>query len=252
MKTQIIRVVYVKDYSSHPSGIAIMSALVEALGIEIIHSEPYGNMHKLTLHDNIDIDTIRHVLHKAFPHALSIFREKSEPAEDARIVRVSYVKGASITPTAQNIMLVLVNDLGDEDAAALLTVDDEGVTLKLSGNCTISDVRDILNKEFHHGLKIAKANGEPDATETLDEAYDIFREAAAIMKAKNADYGDSWRLMRLSSITDQILVKIHRVKTIEMSPDAPKVSEGVESEYRDILNYCVFAILKCREEKREG
>ncbi|NIA11152.1 MAG: DUF1599 domain-containing protein [Nitrospiraceae bacterium] len=68
------------------------------------------------------------------------------------------------------------------------------------------------------------------------------------MRAKNADYGDSWRLMRLSSITDQILVKINRVRTIEGSGEAPKVSEGVESEYRDILNYCIFAIIKLREQ----
>ncbi len=67
------------------------------------------------------------------------------------------------------------------------------------------------------------------------------------MAAKNADYGDSWRLMRLPSITDQILVKVHRIRTIEESEDAPKISEGIESEYRDILNYCVFAMLKLQE-----
>ena len=91
----------------------------------------------------------------------------------------------------------------------------------------------------------SNATTEPD---TLGEAYDILREAALLMRAKNADYGDSWRLMRLSSITDQILVKINRVRTIEGSGEAPKVSEGVESEYRDILNYCIFAIIKLREQ----
>ncbi len=69
------------------------------------------------------------------------------------------------------------------------------------------------------------------------------------MVAKNADYGDSWREMRLTSITDQILVKTIRIRTLEESGDAPKVSEGIESEYRDILNYCVFALIQMQEGK---
>ncbi len=77
------------------------------------------------------------------------------------------------------------------------------------------------------------------------EQYDaILKDVRELMIAKNADYGDSWRLMRLTSITDQILVKVQRIRTLEESGDAPKVSEGIESEYRDILNYCVFALIK--------
>ena len=84
--------------------------------------------------------------------------------------------------------------------------------------------------------------------DTISEAKAIMGAAAQLMEAKNADYGDSWRLMRLTSITDQILVKIQRVRTLEESDDAPMVSEGVESEYRDILNYCVFALIKLRDD----
>ena len=71
------------------------------------------------------------------------------------------------------------------------------------------------------------------------------------MIAKNVDYGDSWREMRLSSITDQIIVKAYRIRRLEESNEPPKVSEGIESEYRDILNYCVFALIKLREAKTE-
>ena len=78
-----------------------------------------------------------------------------------QIIRCIYNNGASITPTAQNIVLVLLNDLGDGDAVVPIKADEDGVTLKLSGDYTISDVRDILNREFHHGLKIAKENLEP-------------------------------------------------------------------------------------------
>lgn len=82
---------------------------------------------------------------------------------------------------------------------------------------------------------------------TIEEAKSIMDAALKLMVAKNADYGDSWREMRLPSITDQILVKAYRIRSIEESEGAPKVSEGVESEYRDILNYCVFALIKIRE-----
>jgi len=84
---------------------------------------------------------------------------------------------------------------------------------------------------------------------TIEEYDAILKEVRGLMVAKNADYGDSWREMRLSSITDQILVKAYRIRSIEESEGSPKVSEGIESEYKDILNYCVFALIKLRDKK---
>jgi hypothetical protein len=84
---------------------------------------------------------------------------------------------------------------------------------------------------------------------TIEEYDAILKEVRELMVAKNADYGDSWREMRLPSITDQILVKAYRIRSIEESEGSPKVSEGIASEYRDILNYCVFALIKLRDEK---
>lgn len=84
---------------------------------------------------------------------------------------------------------------------------------------------------------------------TIEEYDAILKEVRGLMVAKNADYGDSWREMRLTSITDQILVKAYRIRSIEESGGPPKVSEGIASEYRDILNYCVFALIKLRDEK---
>ena len=89
------------------------------------------------------------------------------------------------------------------------------------------------------------------ASKTIANAKRIMADAISLMKAKNADYGDSWRMMRTSSITDQILVKVHRIRSIEESPDALKVSEGIESEYRDILNYCVFAMIQIQERSND-
>ncbi|NOQ29464.1 MAG: DUF1599 domain-containing protein [Methanosarcinales archaeon] len=89
----------------------------------------------------------------------------------------------------------------------------------------------------------------PQEKNTIEEYDAILKEVRELMVAKNADYGDSWREMRLPSITDQILVKAYRIRSIEESEGSPKVSEGIESEYRDILNYCVFALIKLRDEK---
>ncbi|HIE31407.1 MAG TPA: DUF1599 domain-containing protein [Methanosarcinales archaeon] len=85
--------------------------------------------------------------------------------------------------------------------------------------------------------------------DTIEEYDEILRELRELMVAKNADYGDSWRTMRLPSITDQILVKACRIRSLEESKEPPKVSEGIESEYRDIINYCIFALIKLREAK---
>ena len=88
------------------------------------------------------------------------------------------------------------------------------------------------------------------------EAYDnIIATSRALMVAKNHDYGESWREMRLTSITDQILVKVRRIKRLEdlqLKGEAPQVSEGIESEFRDILNYSVFALIKLQEVDHVG
>ncbi len=77
------------------------------------------------------------------------------------------------------------------------------------------------------------------------ELYDkFFEEAKELMKRKNHDYGEAWRLMRVSSITDLILMKVFRVKQIEDNKGKTKVSEGVEANYFDMINYSVFALIK--------
>jgi hypothetical protein len=75
-------------------------------------------------------------------------------------------------------------------------------------------------------------------------AYDHEAQANRdLLLAKNHDYGEAWRQMRVSSITDLILMKLHRVKQLEDIGGAARVSEGVEGSYRDMLNYAVFALI---------
>ncbi len=83
---------------------------------------------------------------------------------------------------------------------------------------------------------------------TLEPLYDhAAKEVADLLFKKNHDYDEAWRDMRLSSITDIILMKLLRVKQIENNAGQTLVSEGVKSNYQDIINYAVFALIKLNE-----
>ena len=69
-------------------------------------------------------------------------------------------------------------------------------------------------------------------------------EVKALMLLKNHDYGEAWREMRVSSFTDMILVRLMRIKQIEDNGGETLVSEGIESNYMDIINYAIFALIQ--------
>ncbi|MFB6317825.1 DUF1599 domain-containing protein [Saccharicrinis sp. FJH54] len=69
-------------------------------------------------------------------------------------------------------------------------------------------------------------------------------EAKALMMKKNHDYDEAWRSMRISSYTDLILQKLYRTKQIENNAGATLISEGIDANYLDMLNYSVFALVK--------
>jgi len=72
-----------------------------------------------------------------------------------------------------------------------------------------------------------------------------------LMLAKNADYGEAWRDMRISSYTDLILTKIQRTKEIENHNGETLVSEGIDANYQDMINYSVFALIKHGEQQAQ-
>ncbi|HCD77999.1 MAG TPA: hypothetical protein DEQ27_06810 [Prevotella sp.] len=75
--------------------------------------------------------------------------------------------------------------------------------------------------------------------------YDKYQEEALqLMMRKNHDYNEAWRMMRVSSYTDFILTKIERVKEIENLNGGTLVSEGIDANYMDIINYSVFGVIK--------
>ena len=88
----------------------------------------------------------------------------------------------------------------------------------------------------------------------VEEAMELYdknaREALELMLRKNHDYDEAWRSMRVSSYTDFILTKIQRVKEIEDLQGETLVSEGIDANYMDIINYAVFGVIKLREQQR--
>ncbi|SKB66331.1 protein of unknown function [Soonwooa buanensis] len=83
-----------------------------------------------------------------------------------------------------------------------------------------------------------------DETEIMS-LYDKYaNEAKALMECKNHDYGEAWREMRISSITDLIYQKVLRTKQIEDNQGKTLVSEGLDANYFDMLNYAVFCLIK--------
>lgn len=85
-----------------------------------------------------------------------------------------------------------------------------------------------------------------EATELFDKHIN---ETKALMENKNHDYGEAWRDMRVNSLTDLILQKLLRVKQIEDNKGKTLVSEGIDANYQDMINYAVFALILINEKE---
>jgi Nucleotide modification associated domain 1 len=98
------------------------------------------------------------------------------------------------------------------------------------------------------GLIQLKLDNDPRLELSEKEALELYdAEVAAIkalMLAKNHDYGEAWRDMRVSSFTDLILMKLLRIKQIEDNKGKTLVSEGIDAGYMDIVNYSIFALIQ--------
>jgi len=117
----------------------------------------------------------------------------------------------------------------------------------------------IINYCIMFLIKLDTIDGIPsveDFTEKLslldsineDIIYRAYQENVTNIKAllikKNTDYGDAWRSMSIRSMTDQIIVRVYRIRKILQNNGDCKVSEGITAQLYDIINYCVFALIK--------
>lgn len=88
-----------------------------------------------------------------------------------------------------------------------------------------------------------------DTKRVLSQYDEQMKATLDLMKAKNHDYGEAWRMMRVSSYVDLILMKIQRTKQIESNNGKTLISEGIDANYFDMVNYSLFALIKLVCEK---
>lgn len=119
---------------------------------------------------------------------------------------------------------------------------EEGVRSEYIGivnYCIIGLIQ--LEMENDSRMEIDAAEGE--------KLYSTFiGNARSLMENKNHDYDEAWRQMRVSSLTDLILMKILRVKQIEDNKGATLISEGIDANYYDMINYAIFALIRLDEQ----
>ncbi|MEY3855246.1 MAG: hypothetical protein RIS68_1260, partial [Bacteroidota bacterium] len=118
----------------------------------------------------------------------------------------------------------------------------EGEFIGIINYCIIALIQKSLENSDQMGFSAEELSGFYDSqVETTLE----------LLRNKNHDYGEAWRDMRVSSMTDLILMKIFRTKQIENNEGVTLVSEGVEANYQDMLNYAVFCLIKLKEEQSQ-
>jgi hypothetical protein len=123
----------------------------------------------------------------------------------------------------------------EEKGTQKITDDIKGEYIGIINYCIIALIQLELKNDARLELPY-------DEVELLYDKY--AKQTKQLMEDKNHDYGEAWRDMRISSLTDLILMKIFRVKQIEDNKGQTIVSEGVDANYMDMLNYSVFALIK--------
>ena len=133
-------------------------------------------------------------------------------------------------------------------AKRIRTIDETGVNKV--GEDAESEYMGIVNYCI---MALIQMNLRKDAPEDLDMdeltcIYDnTVAETKSLMQAKNHDYGEAWRDMRLTSFSDMLLVRLKRIKQIESNKGKTSVSEGIDANYQDMINYAIFALIKLHE-----
>ncbi len=132
-------------------------------------------------------------------------------------------------------------------AKRIRTIDEAGT--QRIGDSVESEFSGIINYGIIALIQLDLENkkdtpielSEETASTFYDEQYNIVKN---LFIQKNHDYGEAWREMRMTSFTDLILSKLHRIKQIEENKGKTIISEGVDANYMDIINYAIFALIQ--------
>lgn len=131
-------------------------------------------------------------------------------------------------------------------------IEEKGITKINEG--VIPEFIGIINYSIMGLIQLELGAGEDITSDhsRISELYDTyFRQAKTLMLDKNHDYDEAWRSMRISSYTDLILMKIKRTKQIEDNQGNTLISEGIDANYYDMVNYAVFALIRLIVEANE-
>lgn len=132
-------------------------------------------------------------------------------------------------------------------------IEEKGITKINEG--IIPEFIGIINYSIMGLIQLELGTGEDSIAnhEQIAGLYNTyFQKAKALMLDKNHDYDEAWRSMRISSYTDLILMKIKRTKQIEDNQGNTLISEGIDANYYDMVNYAVFALIRLIVEKTEN
>ncbi len=135
-------------------------------------------------------------------------------------------------------------------AKRIRTIDEAGE--QQIGDSIESEFSGIINYGIIALIQLELENKKDTPIELGEEtASELYHAQYAIVKQlflqKNHDYGEAWRDMRISSFTDLILSKLHRIKQIEENKGKTIDSEGIDANYMDIINYAIFALIKMND-----
>jgi len=113
----------------------------------------------------------------------------------------------------------------------------------------------IVNYAVMALIQLEKGTANDANDLSFDEIEALYNKhiytSQSLMENKNHDYDEAWRNMRISSLDDIILMKLLRVKSIEDNLGQTKVSEGLDANFQDMINYALFALIKMAEEKKD-
>jgi hypothetical protein len=120
------------------------------------------------------------------------------------------------------------------------------------GDDIVSEFRGIINYAVIGTIQLELPQGSPEdmPLEQISSLYDLqIKNAKNLMQDKNHDYGEAWRSMSQESFVDLILMKLQRIRQILLNDGKTIISEGIDANYLDILNYAVFALILLLEKK---
>lgn len=133
-------------------------------------------------------------------------------------------------------------------AKRIRSIEEKGMSKVQEG--IVPEFIGIINYSIMALVQLKKGYSEETnmPVEEVMEEYNTFvATAKGLMENKNHDYDEAWREMRTSSLTDLILQKLLRIKQIENNKGKTLVSEGVDANYLDMINYAVFALIQLKE-----